>query len=70
VLISTRLRGKIMSKILEIGIALTFFSVFHFLFAIGFATHFGGLFQSLIISNVTFGTCFLIVAFYIVTKKG
>ena len=56
--------------ILNVLFALAFFSVFHFLFAIGFATHFGGLFQSLIISNVTFGTCFLIVAFYIIFKRG
>jgi hypothetical protein len=59
-----------MSKILEIGIASTFFCFFHFVFAFAFATYFGGLLQSLIISQVVFGTCFLIVAFYIVTKKG
>ena len=56
------------SKIFNIAIALTIFCFFHFVFAFAFATYFGGLFQSLIISQIVFGTCFLIVAFYILAR--
>jgi len=59
-----------MSKVFNIAIALSV-SVFYMLvFTINLADYFGGMFQSFVVGNVIFGTCFLIVGFYIVTKKG
>tara|TARA_R100000781_G_C4040106_1_gene113675 strand:+ start:184 stop:369 length:186 start_codon:yes stop_codon:yes gene_type:complete len=49
--------------------SLIFFS-FIFGFSLITANYFGGFFQSFIVATVIFGTCFLIVAFYIIFKRG
>jgi len=57
------------SKVFNIAIALNIFAFYMLAFTIIFAEYFGGLFQSFIVGTVIFGTCFLIVGFYIITDK-
>lgn len=57
------------SKIFDIAIALNILAFYMFIFTIIFAEYFGGLFQSFIVGNVIFGTCFLVVGLYIIMDK-
>ena len=57
------------SKIFDIAIALNILAFYMFIFTIIFAEYFGCLFQSFIVGNVIFGTCFLVVGLYIIMDK-
>ncbi len=58
------------SVVFNIAIAWNVFPFYVLAFTIIFSEYFGGVFQSFIVGTVIFGTCFLVVAFYIITDKG